>query len=262
MTQLRHDGDLLCKILMPHRNDIVPETIEALGAFPKKWRNIKFVGEQLPNSGITNARNNLLWGGQGTDPFDDRPDLYLFWDSDTVGGIDDFAKMYNLNKPVVFGLYPFNKSPELEKYFVGGSFIEGFPGCTNLDHYFPIGEKRVYEGFNFWSGLGFTLIRKTVLQALPYPWVDGITVETPKEYPRPREILKDDMGFCLNLIRNDIPVVCDGRLNLKHIPRDAESPAQKKDIQSDDPQTMALIAMKMIGQLAEQNKFLRELANK
>jgi len=137
-----------CKILMPHRNDITPETIKSLGEFPKEWNGIEFQGVQLPNSGIIQARNDLLWGGEGIDPFDDSADLYLFWDSDNTGTIDDFKLMLELEKPIVMGLYPFNKKHELEPYFVGGCFIEGYPGCIGDNDYIPITEKRIFEGPN------------------------------------------------------------------------------------------------------------------
>jgi len=247
---------MLCRILMPHRNDIVPETLEAVKHWPREWGGIRFEVRDLYNSGIIGARNNLLWGGFGNDPFDDSPDMYLFWDSDIAAGIDDFAMMYQLEKPVVFGLYPFNKSKDQENYFVGGCFQKGYPGCKYPSDNIPVTEKRLFEGDNLWAGLGFTLIRGPVLKKLKYPWIDSFAVRAPPEYPRGQEIVTDDVGFCLKLHRARIPVVLDGRLDLSHIKRQGQGGHERPSTGQSGGglRSRALAAISTITEMAEKLK--------
>lgn len=240
---------MICQIMIPHRNDITPETQESLKHWPKEWQGIKFQAKELPNSGIINARNNLLWGGEGNDPFDDSRDLLLFWDSDIKADIKDFEMMLKLNRPAVFGLYPFNKNEELEKFFVGGCFLKGFPGCHDMSCYLPTDKKQVFEGSNLWGGLGFTLIRKSLLMSLIYPWIDVFTVKAPKEYPREREIVSDDIGFCMKLHKAGIKVVLDGRLSIEHVKRKVQS--EPENWHRGDPQSAALKAISLISELSQ-----------
>lgn len=243
---------------MPHRFDITPETIKSLSEFPKEWNGIEFGAADLPNSNLIQARNDLLWGGEGETPFDDSIDLYLFWDSDNTGTIDDFKKMIELDKPAVFGLYPFNRDPARLDYFVGGSYVKGYPGCTGFDYYIPKTMKKLFEGLDLWGGLGFTLIRKSLLKSLKYPWIEGRVVKAPDEYLRKFENVYDDVGLCLKMREAGIPIVLDGRLNIGHVPRNPGKQPEIAPGEASDPQTKALIAMSMIGQLAEQNKILLE----
>lgn len=251
---------------MPHRNDVTPETIEALKNFPAEWNGIQFIGESLLNSNLIKARNDLLWGNSDLGPFDDQYDYYLFWDSDVAGTIQDFELMYYLHKPVVFGLYPFadeSKSTDM----VGGKYPEGFPGCVEGELRIKPGEKAVFEGPDYWGGFGFCLIRKEVLKRIKYPWVQPRVIEVPDKYPRGAENVFDDIGFCLKMVEAGIDPVLDSRLSLRHISR-VVSRGPVKSPENEIPAGLfefkpnmdaeAIAAMGIISQLAERVKYLSE----
>lgn len=205
---------------IPFRNnEITPETIQSLAKFPPEWNGIKFVGEKCEGSNLIKQRNDLLWGNSDLREFDDSIDMYLFIDSDVAFSIDDFEKIYSLNKPVVFGLYPYAEGRGYDGYMVGGRYFYGFPGCTGEDLRIAQDDKRVYEGPNLWGGFGFCLIRKEVLQKIAYPWIEPRVIKTPDLYPRGAETVFDDVGFCLKLRDAGIPIVLDNRLNLQHVNR-------------------------------------------
>ncbi len=256
-----------CRFLMPYRNDQTPETLDAVADWPSEWNGIEFEGMAINNSNLIQARNDLLWGGRGEIPFDDSVDLYLFWDSDVVGTIDDFAKMIALDSPVVFGLYPFNNSVENEGYFVGGRYIDGFPGVAIKRDWIPLKAPGVYRGVEYYAGLGFTLIRKEVLNFLEYPWIQPRLVEAPPSYRGGREMVFDDIGFCLKLCEAGIEPVLDGRLNLRHIGRVASSSAQERPQDGipagihelrDNMDAEAMAAIGVVSQMAERIKVLSE----
>jgi len=253
--------NLRCKICMPHRKDITPETVDAIANFPPTWNGIDFVGVGIENSNLIKTRNDLLWGSTGSEPFDDSFDLYLFWDSDVVGTIKDFQFMYDLDLPVVFGLYPFAQGRGLEAFAVGGKYYDGFLGCTGMELYLPVNSGLVYTGADYWAGFGFTLIRKEVLKKVKYPWIEPRTIKTPDEYPRGSEVIFDDIGFCLKLVESGIDPVLDGRLNLRHIERKPMQMTAPKDDSGLDPKSLR--AMKLIGQMAEKIELLQnELKNR
>lgn len=231
---------------MPHSGDVLPQTLEALKAFPTEWNGIEFSGEQLHNFNPIKARNDLLWGGTGLEEFDDQFDSYLFWDSDVVGTIEDFAMMYALNKPVVMGLYPYAKGRGFEGEFVGGTYFKGYPGCTGDGLRIPLNEKGIFESNDYWGGFGFCLIQKWVLKKIEYPWVEPRVVKAPPNYPRKFENVYDDIGFCLKLAENGITPVIDSRVNLKHLPRNQQINMDKE----------AVACIGIITQMAERIKML------
>ena len=257
---------LKCKICMPHRNDITPETIEAIKNFPAEWNGIKFVGESILNSNLIKARNDLLWGNSDLGPFDNSYDYYLFWDSDVVGTIDDFELMHSLNKPVVFGLYPYAEDRGIIG-MVGGKYPKGYPGCVEGKDRIRVDEKRVFEGPDYWGGFGFCLIRKNVLYEIDYPWVEPRVIDTPPEYPRGSENVFDDIGFCLKMSDAGINPVLDNRLSLSHISRGhGQSPGKlpANDIPSGifevkpNMDAEAMAAAGIVLQMAERIKHLSE----
>ena len=247
-----------CKICMTHRNDIVPETIEAIKKFPPVWKDIKFVGEQIYSTNIIKTRNDLLWGNSNLDPFDDQYEFYLFWDSDVVGTIKDFELMYNLDKPVVFGLYPYAEDRGIVG-MVGGKYPKGYPGCVEGKDRIKVDEKRVFEGTDYWGGFGFCLIRKYALQKMKYPWIQPRVIKTPPEYPRGAENVFDDIGFCLKMVESGLTPVLDSRVNLKHIARQGITKVES-DVEAG--KTPEIEGLKAINTIYELVKKIRELEAK
>lgn len=243
---------------MTHRNDIVPETIKAIEKFPPVWKDIKFIGESIYSTNIIKARNDLLWGNSNLDPFDDQFDFYLLWDSDVVGTIQDFELMYNLDKPVVFGLYPYSDDRD-KSGFVGGKYPEGYPGCVRDELRIKIDEKKVFEGDDYWGPLGFCLIRKPVLKKMKYPWIQPRVIKTPDEYPRGAENVFDDIGFCLKMVESGLTPVLDSRVNLRHIARRGITKVESDVDTGKTPEMAGLKAINTIYQLVEK---IRELEGK
>ncbi len=210
---------IVVKICVLNKNDMVDQTIQSISNFPKEWNGIKFVGQSVESADVLRARNDLLWGSGENVPFDDTIDYYLFWDSDVVAKFDDFIKMYELQKPVVFGLYPYKPGNKMQGKMVGGKYLEEFPGCSNYDLHIDPDTNRIYEGTEYFGGFGFCLISKELLKRIEYPWVESRVIKVPPDRGRYMDTVFDDIGFCLKLRDYGIPVVLDGRLNLQHIPR-------------------------------------------
>lgn len=147
------------------------------------------------------VRNMCLGGdstkGESQKPFQGSIDYdYMLWvDSDNVFSIEDFLKLYNLNKEIASGLYLTQngknfatvKDWDEEFYKKHGAFE--FLTLENV--------KNNKEPFVVdYTGFGFILIKRGVFEKLQYPWFRPIW----KKFGNINEFTMEDVSFC-HLVR-------------------------------------------------------------
>ena len=154
------------------------------GEFLKNWSDVIYACcmnniipllSQAYDPVVYFARNKVLGGDvmRGTDqkPFDEKLEYdYLMWiDSDIMFKFENLAKLLAWNKPIVAGIYMMSDHKHFavvktwdEEYFVKhGSFK--FLEPSDIDF-----NQGLFEVA--YSGLGFMLIKKGVMETLSYPW--------------------------------------------------------------------------------------------
>jgi len=147
------------------------------------------------------VRNMCLGGdstkGESQKPFQGSIDYdYMLWvDSDNVFSIEDFIKLYNLNKEIASGLYLTQngknfatvKDWDEEFYKKHGAF----------EFLTPENIKNNKEPFVVdYTGFGFILIKRGVFEKLQYPWFRPIW----KKFGNINEFTMEDVSFC-HLVR-------------------------------------------------------------
>lgn len=205
-------------IATPYYNPITPETKASVGqvlsAFPhSRW-------EKRFGVFIDANRHSCVT---------DKIDIYqklpkeithvLFWDSDIYhpNVVEYLKRMIVYDKMVITGSYPGRYADS-----AAGMWKKGNPGT--FDQLVAFKNKGLKKAE--WTGAGFLLCKREALELLPFPWF---------RYPiiNPTATTADnageDIGFCLNCYRNNIPIWIDCDSKLHHKPNVKKEGADMAD---------------------------------
>jgi len=163
------------------------------------------------------VRNMCLGGnstsGENQKPFQGKIDYdYILWiDSDIIFSINDFIKLYNLQKDIASGLYLMHNGQQYatvkdwnEEYFNKNSCFE-FLTPQHLVH--------KNEAFKVdYTGFGFILIKKGVFEKLKYPWFRPLW----KQFGNVTEFTMEDVSFCHLVKEQNIDVWVHPEVIVKH----------------------------------------------
>lgn len=162
----------------------------------------RFQPLQAKGTLIANARNHLVTGTVNNSlkkqpiPKCD----FLFIDSDIVCTVEDVEKIVELGKkyPVISFPYPYATKQE-SQYYVCGEWNR-LVGNVGLKY------STQAKGCHAvaWCGAGFLYIRREVFQALEFPYFrPGVL-----EYGDNANLFGEDIGFCMELHKKNIPIYC------------------------------------------------------
>jgi hypothetical protein len=192
-------------------------------------KNINIVLAPGVASSLSLARSKSLGytalGGANQLPFQGKIeyDFIMFLDSDILFKPDDFFTLLESPHDITSGLYMHNDNKnystcqkwDTDYFLKNGSFEYMTPTALEaykknaLSKYMPIA----------FTGLGFTLMRKGVLEKLSYPifWADIQTIpSTDSTKPDAVEIPSDEMAFFLNLKKAGITSYVDTSIRVGH----------------------------------------------
>lgn len=153
----------------------------------------------------TQVRTQKPW--QGKVNYD-----YILWiDSDNVFTIDDFLKLYNLNKDIASGLYLTHNGLHYatvkdwsEDYYKKHGTFE-FLTAEHL-------KKEKAPFVVDYTGFGFILIKKGVFEKLEYPWFRPLW----KQFGNISEFTMEDVSFCHLAKEQKIDVWVHPEVIIKH----------------------------------------------
>ena len=173
------------------------------GKFLDCWTNLLFYCQKegieiilsnVSNCNIYDARN-LSLGGHVTAGINQKPlggidyDYIMWIDSDIIFTPLHFQLLLGSDKDIVCGLYLLENGTNFAA--CQDYDIEFFRKTGNfplmLRHEIPTDIFKV-----FFSGLGFSLIRRGVFEKIKYPWFPG----TSYELNELKDFTMDDVGFC------------------------------------------------------------------
>jgi hypothetical protein len=180
-----------------------------------RQRGIEIILQQSYSSLVHYARNNCLEGnvllGVDQKPFQGVKDYdYIMWiDSDIVFTPNDFFSLLSLNKDVSSGLYRMKDGTcfaTKEKTIPDNYSIQNIGYIEETDQKFSFltdetlaGRKDIFKVD--YTGMGWMLIKKGVVESLRYPWF----YSTVKNYQIGTRFIADfiseDVQFCENVRR-------------------------------------------------------------
>ena len=161
---------------------------------------------------------NMCLGGNSTSGEDQKPfqgqidyDYMLWIDSDIIFKVEDFIKLYNLQKEVASGLYLMHNGQQYatvedwnEEHFNKTGFFEFLT---------PQHIKNKSEPFKVdYTGFGFILIKKGVFEKLKYPWFRPLW----KKFGNVTEFTMEDVSFCHLIKEQSIDVWIHPEVIVKH----------------------------------------------
>ena len=189
-------------------------------------QDIKVIISQKYSSMVHFARSSCLCGdnrrGPDQKPFDGKIDYdYIMWiDSDIIFSVQNFIKLLVANKDVVCGLYKMEggtKYAVVENWdlnywenngtfqFLDDTILENKRNnCELIDNKFL---KVSY------SGLGWMLIKKGVIEKIQYPWFESERLEH-KQY---RDICSEDVSFCKKILKAGFEIYLDTTIRVGHL---------------------------------------------
>ena len=160
---------------------------------------------QKTNSNVYFVRNACLGGnimaGVNQKPFGGRIDYdFIMWiDSDQVFTVEQFAKLLAHNKNIVSGLYLMKGG---DNYATVKHWDENF---FKKNGYFRFLSKNDIESivkkstdlFTVdYTGFGWMLIKKGVIEKMQYPWFHAKEFTTTVNGVQVKEMLSEDLSFC------------------------------------------------------------------
>ena len=185
-------------------------------------RNINITLSNKYTSNIYLVRSMCLKGDflQGTSqkPFQGNIDYdYILWiDSDITFTFSDFEKLICVKKDVVSGLYVMDGGKEYTSVkkmdfeflnknggfeFINKNSLSTFPKIFEVDY----------------TGMGFMLIKKGVIEKIEYPWFEPTFFEfKSKNGKNIKDFCSEDVGFCLKLKKKGIPVYINKEVIVGH----------------------------------------------
>lgn len=180
---------------------------------------------QKYNSMVHFARSNCLCGdnrrGAKQLPFNGNIDYdYIMWiDSDIIFTVNDFIKLINNDKDVVCGLYKMaggQKYAVVEKWDL--DYWEKHGAFEFLDDKILEQKRNNNELIDnkllkvHYSGLGWMLIKKGVIEKIEYPWFDSQLLKH-KNYI---DICSEDVSFCKKIKNAGFDIYLDTTIRVGH----------------------------------------------
>lgn len=158
-------------------------------------------------SNISTNRNQCITNSQlmYQDNFDF--DYYLSLDGDIEFTLENVYQLIDADKDIIAGIYQYKTD---EKLAVGGNY--DFGKVTDKIQWESKGIHKVD-----WIGAGFILIKSEVFETLEFPYFRGELIIYKKGKDTYQDISSDDIGFCLNAERCDIPIYVNCDCKVKHI---------------------------------------------
>ena len=129
-------------------------------------------------------------------------DGILFMDSDHTFTIENIEKLIADNVPIVGAAYPYRSEiPPYSNCYVAGDLDPKLDGnFSNRIHRTEIGLQKCG-----WLGGGFLYVKSSTFTLLEYPWFRRGVIDNGDT----AEELGEDVGFCLQAAKANIPVYCD-----------------------------------------------------
>jgi hypothetical protein len=131
--------------------------------------------------------------GENQKPWQNKVDYdYMLWiDSDNIFKVDDFIKLYNMQKDIASGLYLMQDG---KHYATVKDWNEDhFKKNGNFEFLTPDKLKQYKDPFTVdYTGFGFILIKQGVFEKLKYPWFRPIW----KQFGNVTEFTMEDVSFC------------------------------------------------------------------
>jgi hypothetical protein len=169
------------------------------------------------NYGVNEGRSDAV--AQGGFEFD----YYLSVDADIAFTVDDVRRLIARDKDIVGAAYL--RRGGTGEIVAGTCDADAGQICFLSDE---VNGLRKVD----WIGAGFTLIKRRVFEATPYPWYR----ETGINYNRDGEpsvlVVGEDIGFCLNAARVGFEVFCDCDCRVEHLTHEGDSMSKEKAMQS------------------------------
>ena len=152
------------------------------------------------SSNITSFRNTLIQDLFIREQREKTRFDYLLWiDGDIGYTVEHFKKLFShlKDKEIISGVYFQKSSPfgPVAGYYDLNRLQGGFPTITKEE----LLTKEVIEVD--WIGMGFVLMKRTVLDDLEYPWFEMLVVDLPKPmtmnggFTINKELLSEDISF-------------------------------------------------------------------
>jgi len=133
-------------------------------------------------------------------------DYFLMIDSDISFKLDDVLKLIAHDKDIICAPYVTHDSES--KIYDCGMFLPGQPGRIMLKH--TIGERGLKK--IDWAGAGFTLMKASIFEKIPYPWYRHLIVEDNGK----AEESSEDIGFFVNARNQGFDLWCDFDVKIGH----------------------------------------------
>jgi hypothetical protein len=167
--------------------------------------NIYYVRNMCLGGNSTSGENQKPW--QGNVDYD-----YMLWiDSDNIVSIDNFIKLYNMQKEIASGLYLTHDGIHYatvkdwnEDYFKKYGSFEFLTNEKLKQHKHPF----IVD----YTGFGFILIKRGVFEKLKYPWFRPIW----KQFGNVTEFTMEDVSFCHLVKEQGIDVWVHPEVIVKH----------------------------------------------
>jgi hypothetical protein len=180
--------------------------------------NIQPILANSYDSNVYYVRSKCLGGdvmkGEHQVPFDGRISYdYIMWiDSDMVFSIDNFKSLLSMNTDIASGMYKMNdgkhyatvKNWDKEYYkknsafeFLTDEHLEQLPDVFNVEY----------------TGMGWMLIKKGVIENIKYPWFAPVWEEFG---PGVNEFTSEDVAFCKRLQEKGYKIKVNKKVRIGH----------------------------------------------
>lgn len=171
--------------------------------------NIYYVRNMLLGADVSRGKNQK--------PFDGKIDYdFLCWiDSDTLFTTAQFQRLLNHNVDMVSALQSFEGGNGYtcgkldEEYFKANGYMEYFTNETIKSA--ERNEQGLIEAD--YTGFGFTLIKKGVVEAMEYPYFRPEWFEIGEC----KDFCMEDVGFCMNVKKADFKIMIDPEVRVGHL---------------------------------------------
>jgi hypothetical protein len=151
--------------------------------------------------------------GRHQKPFDGKLEYdYLMWiDSDVLFTPQQFQRLLSHDKEIISGVYAMEGGKEIatvkewdEDFFKKNGHFE-FMTLASLNS-----EKKLIDVA--YTGMGFMLIRKGVIESMEYPWFRPIE----KQIGDMVDFTMEDVAFCLQAIKHGYRILIDPQVRVGH----------------------------------------------
>lgn len=162
------------------------------------------------------ARNKVLGGdvlkGKNQKPFQGTQEYdYLMWiDSDIMFSFSDFKKLLSWNKPIVAGVYLMadNKHYAVVKHWDKDYFVKN--GSFKFETPESMGKELTKVAY---TGMGFMLMKKGVMESLEYPWFRPVMHDMTDEI---QDFSSEDASVCWLLQEKGHDIYVDPSVRVGH----------------------------------------------